>query len=911
MELWSFHRTEVFVRPSPSRFAALLALLLLAPFLSAGQGCILFINSYHYGYGFSDDEMRGFAQAMDAKGPHPEVAFEFLDAKHDPQHLDWPLKARMLAQRYGRDQKPSLVVGSDNDALEFMRQYGSQLFPGAPQVFCGVADWKPKLRQELPRAAFVAKDPEYRETLRTAFRLFPQRRHVLLVSDHTLASQSHLRAMLSQCGNMPGLAGMEVLDLGAASYEQVARRLAQAKPDELAFLLGVSMDGRGRQMDPTQGMRQLAPASAAPVFVVIDSRVCQGALGGRVVSGLSQGRAAADLAGQVLAGAAPGSLPVQGLGANQDLYDAKALARWKLRPADLPEGAVLLNQQPSAWQRWGRPLAWEAGLLLALLSLGLLFFHLRGRHRLADLAERLRQEEELKRSEADLRRSQQVARLGSYHYDPVSGNWAGSQVLDLIFGMQPGDPHDTASWLGVVAEEDKASMQRYLTEEVLGQGRAFNREYRIRRVSDQELRWVHGLGELEFDEQGRVKAMFGTIQDVTERHAIEAERQKLEAKVQQSQKLESLGLLAGGIAHDFNNLLTSILGNADLAKSELSPLTPARQSLEGIETAARRAADLCRQLLAYSGKGRFRIQPLDLRELVEEMGHLLTLSISKKAVLNFHFAQDLPAVEADATQVRQVVMNLILNASEAIADRSGVIAVSTGAAWCDEAYLKGTHAAEDIPAGTYVYLEVSDTGVGMDRETLAKVFDPFFSTKFTGRGLGLAAVLGIMRGHKGAIKIYSEPGKGTSFKLLFPASEHKALGMPGAGGPAPAWKSQGTVLVADDEETIRALARRILERAGFSVLLASDGREAVELFRREHARVRMVLLDLTMPHLDGEACYRELRQIDPTVKVVLSSGYNEQDVVNRFAGKGLAGFVQKPYTADELIAMVRQCLGEA
>jgi PAS domain S-box-containing protein len=889
----------------------LLALMALPPRLCAEPGGILFINSYHYGYGYSDEEMRGFAQALDARGPHPEVNFEFLDAKHDPDHKDWPLKARMLALRYGGERQPALLVGSDNDALEFLRRYGPQIFPKLPQVFCGVAAWQPEWRRELPRAAFVLKDPEYRETLRTAFRLFPHRRHVLMVSDHTLASLSHLKAMRSQCAGMPGLSALELVDLGALSFDQAAQRLAQAKPDELAFVFGFGLDAQGQQMDATPGMRRVAGGSAAPVFVVIDSRVCGGALGGRVVSGLRQGHAAADLAGQILAGAEPSRLPLQGLEANLDLYDAQALQRWGLNPRDLPEGAVLLNQQPGVWERWGRRLAQELVLLLALLGLVLLVYRQRQRHQRADMAERQRQAEELRRSEADLKRSQQVARLGSYRYDVVHGAWSGSPVMNLIFGMADGAPHDTASWLAVVADEDREAMRGYLMNEVLGRCQAFNREYRIRRVSDQALRWVHGLGELEFDADGHVAAMFGTIQDITERHAAEEERQKLEAKIQQSQKLESLGLLAGGIAHDFNNLLTSILGNADLAKSELSPLAPASQSLEGIETAARRAADLCRQLLAYSGKGRFRIQPLDLRELVEEMSHLLQLSISQKAVLNLHFAQDLPAVEADATQVRQVVMNLILNASEAIAGRNGVIAISIGAAWCDEAYLKGTYAAEGIAPGTYVSLEVSDTGVGMDRETLGKVFDPFFTTKFTGRGLGLAAVLGIMRGHHGAIKIYSEPGRGTSFKLLFPASEQAAQSVPGGGAAAPHWKSQGTVLVVDDEETIRALARRILERAGFSVLLAGDGKEAVEVFQREQAQVRLVLLDLTMPHLDGEACYRALRQIDPMVRVLLSSGYNQQDVVNRFAGKGLAGFVQKPYTAEELITVVRQCLGEA
>jgi PAS domain S-box-containing protein len=387
------------------------------------------------------------------------------------------------------------------------------------------------------------------------------------------------------------------------------------------------------------------------------------------------------------------------------------------------------------------------------------------------------------------------------------------------------------------------------------------------------------------------------------------DQRDLEQQMLHSQKLESLGVLAGGIAHDFNNLLTGILGNADLAKTEMSPLAPSRASLEGIEVAARRAADLCRQLLAYSGRGRFTIAPIDLQELVEEMGHLLSVSISKKVVLKYHFSRGLPAVDADATQFRQVVMNLIVNASEAIGERSGVISLTTGLAHCDDAYLGGCFVADGIAPGDYVYLEVADTGHGMDKATIDRIFDPFFSTKFTGRGLGLAAVLGIVRGHKGAIKVHSEPGYGTTFRLLFPASDHSARKLDAKAPLVPGFHGGGKVLLVDDEETIRTLGRRMLQRAGFEVLVAADGREAIEVFTKEKETVSLVILDLTMPHLDGEACFRELRQLHPDVKVILSSGYNEQDIVNRFSGKGLAGFVQKPYTTEELIAKIRVALG--
>jgi CheY-like chemotaxis protein len=372
--------------------------------------------------------------------------------------------------------------------------------------------------------------------------------------------------------------------------------------------------------------------------------------------------------------------------------------------------------------------------------------------------------------------------------------------------------------------------------------------------------------------------------------------------------MESLGVLAGGIAHDFNNLLTGILGNADLARFELPPTSEALVHLADIVKAARRAGDLCRQLLAYSGKGRFVVQPIDVTELVEEMLHLLQVSISKKAVLQLHLVEGLPAVDADATQLRQILMNLVVNASEAIGDRSGVIAVTTGAVQADANYLLDVMGAPDVSPGMYVTLEVSDTGCGIDRDALARIFDPFYTSKFTGRGLGLSAVLGILRGHKGGIKVYSEAGKGSAFKVLLPPSASPARQL-GAPPPTPRnWTGSGTILLADDEDTVRALGRRMLEKLGFTVIDVADGREAIETFASRHEEICCVILDLTMPHVDGEACFRELRTLQPDVKVLLSSGYNEQEVISRFVGRGVAGFIQKPYTVGDLVARLRACL---
>jgi CheY-like chemotaxis protein len=313
-------------------------------------------------------------------------------------------------------------------------------------------------------------------------------------------------------------------------------------------------------------------------------------------------------------------------------------------------------------------------------------------------------------------------------------------------------------------------------------------------------------------------------------------------------------------------------------------------------------------MLAYSGKGHFVVTQLDLSDLVEATTQMIQISISKKSVLRLQLAPQLPAIEADATQLRQVIMNLVINASEAIGEKSGVISISTGVTRVDQVYLASTVTPTELPEGDYVFLEVSDSGCGMTPDTQASIFDPFFTTKFTGRGLGLAAVLGIMRGHRGALKVYSEVDRGTTFKLLFPAVS--GLSDPAPAEPASGAKQLGggTVLVVDDEETVRTTVARMLRPMGFDAVLAADGREALEIFLAAPDRFALVLLDLTMPHLDGEQTFTEFRRVCPGVQVILMSGFSQQEALVRFTGKGLASFLQKPFTFEELGKVLQAAL---
>ncbi len=527
---------------------------------------------------------------------------------------------------------------------------------------------------------------------------------------------------------------------------------------------------------------------------------------------------------------------------------------------------------------------------------------------------------ELEAIEAELRESQEQLQLALGGAEMSMWDWdVGQGVVQFsnswweILGYDPQEVGlSMQAWADLLHPEDKDRAVADAIDHIKGLTPSINSEFRLRK-KDGGWVWFSSKGKvLQRDERGHAVRACGTNLDVTPRKLAEQERAQLENQVQHAQKLESLGVLAGGIAHDFNNLLVAILGNADLATMELPPGSPLADYLGEIVTAAKRASELTNQMLAYSGKGRFVVENLDLNEAVGEMGRLLTVSIPKKVMLRYNLATALPAVEADAAQIRQVVMNLVTNAADAMADRSGVLTISTSLKKVDRSCLVDSYLNDNLPEGMYVALEVEDTGCGMDEATRRRLFDPFFTTKASGRGLGMAAVLGIVRGHRGTIQLKSTPGVGTTFTVLLPATEvvnGEALAEADPGQKAgEKMKSGVLVLLVDDEESVRNLTGLMLERLGFRVIKAGDGEEGLELFRRHSGEIGLVVLDLTMPRLDGRETFRLLRELDPHVRVVLSSGYSEQEAETHFNEQGLKGFVQKPYTFAHFSEVVKKAL---
>jgi len=395
-------------------------------------------------------------------------------------------------------------------------------------------------------------------------------------------------------------------------------------------------------------------------------------------------------------------------------------------------------------------------------------------------------------------------------------------------------------------------------------------------------------------------AVLGVSIDITDRKAAEE-------ALRRAAKEESLTVLAGGVAHDFNNLLAAILGHASLALKHLPAGSPARRHVEKAAGAVERAADLTRQMLAYSGRGHFVILPTDVNALVRENLPLFAVAVPKSVRLEALLDPEPSLVDADVGQIQQVLMNLVINAAEAIGERGGTVTVATGVrdvTAFDQPLWRAS--GQPLVPGPYVSLEVRDDGPGMDVDTVDRIFEPFFTTKFTGRGLGLAAVLGVVRGHHGALSVESAPGRGTVFRILFAPSAHPASALTPA--KAPPERRSGTVLLVDDEEVVRDMVGEVLEHEGFEVLRAEDGSRGVALFRAERDRIDVVLLDLSMPGLSGEETFRRLRDLEPGVLVILSSGYDQDEARGRFGAAGPAGFIQKPYRPEQLMAEIDRCL---
>lgn len=456
---------------------------------------------------------------------------------------------------------------------------------------------------------------------------------------------------------------------------------------------------------------------------------------------------------------------------------------------------------------------------------------------------------------------------------------------------------ELAGWTESIHAED-GQRWRELFERHSNTRRPFTTELRLRR-HDGEFRWLAISGSPRFSASGEFLGTIGSCLDLTD-------LKQTEEKLRHVAKLESLGILAGGIAHDFNNLLTGIIGHAELLTDQLSGRDSELSLVQHISQAANAAAQLTRQMLAYSGRGHFVIEQVNLSTLVQQNRALIDAAISKNISLDFQLEQSLPLINVDPGQIQQVVMNLIINASEATESSKGTVLVKTYTRSVRSRDVENNLTGDSVHPGSYVVLEVADSGEGMDSATQSRIFDPFFTTKFAGRGLGLAAVLGIVRGHKGAIQLHSERGKGSTFTVLFPqARAQSAAGAAAAEGNDGAMEA--SILVIDDSPLVLSAVRLRLSRHGFHVITADNGLTALQKLRQTHHTIDLVLLDMTMPVLSGQETLAQIHSLYPDLPVVGMSGFSETEAIPQF-GESLNGFIQKPFIGNQLVTIIRSVL---
>lgn len=508
-------------------------------------------------------------------------------------------------------------------------------------------------------------------------------------------------------------------------------------------------------------------------------------------------------------------------------------------------------------------------------------------------------------SETQLRTALSGAKMLGWNFDLIANRWVTSADIPDFYGIPRGpDYSDPEMALKAIHPDDVPVVLAGRRRAIESDG-VLHYEFRGRMPEpDGAHRWFVTHGQVLRDATGKAVQLVGVTTDVTERKQAEAQREAMNRQLLDAQKWESLGVLAGGVAHDFNNILTVILGSAGLARKGLPQFSPAGAYLEQIEQASRRAADLCRQLLAYAGRGQVPVGKTDLNQLITTSAALLEVSASKAVVLRFDLASELPLVSADAGPVRQVLVNLVMNAAEAIGEATGEVVVATRFVEVGVVTPGGYH----LPPrpGHYVRLIVSDTGSGMQPNVRARMFDPFYTTKFPGRGLGLAAVLGILRAHNGAISVESVPGRGTTFEVLWPVQ-----------GAAPtvhaepatlARRTTGKALVVDDEMYVREVTASTLEELGYETLLAGDAMAALELLRRNNRDdVHLAVIDVVMPGMSGDQLLGELRAFNPNLAAVLVSGFTDRRVMNATLPPRTE-FLQKPFHPEELITVVKRVL---
>ncbi len=879
----------------PARFAAFFpALLLLGVLLSFASSLqaaetnaqqVLFVNSYHKGYRWSDDIVSGAVDTLQAKVPIENIHVEYLDTKRLETESYLKELRNLFALKY-KNMRFDVIITSDDNAYNFVREMPD--FAGVPLVFCGLSRFVPEdIRSRNENLTGVIETLDPKDSIDLALKLFPHTKNIHVVAGAESTIQTWMPILEDATEGRPGvhvsfLLGKEL------TTEEMIRRVAEIRGDSILLAAVWNKDKDDTFISVGDVSARVAAVAQVPIMAMDRTWVQNGAFGGRIAIGYPHGQAAAEYALRVLDGEPAADIPIRTRSINPYIFNYTQLVRFGIGESRLPANSMILNRPAPTFYEQYKTLVWgviTVMTLLASLVIALTLNIISRQHAESALHESRALYQDIVETAQDL--IWQCDAEGRYIYLNPAWESVFGYRLEEMLNHPFTDFQDSEN-----AARDRAEFARLL------EGGAATGYKTVHRAKDG--REIHLVFNSKFvrNEDDAVVGTRGTAYDVTAQTL-------LEERLRQREKMEAIGQLAGGVAHDFNNQLAGILGYAELLECKLTDPS-LKHYAETIRTAARRSADLTRQMLAFARHGKYISVPVDMNAIIREVVEILKHSIDKRISIRLNLEPEPAVVIGDASQFQNSLLNLALNSRDAMPN-GGELIFTTAIETLDT-----PSPAEELEAGRYLVVSVTDSGVGMDAQTQKRIFEPFFTTKPPGQGtgLGLAAVYGTVRNHGGTVHVYSKPGRGSTFRVRLPMPVASKAVLPTPTRPAPPEKCHGRILLVDDEVLILDVARALLTDLGYEVKGCSDPVEAIEIYRSGWRDIDLVILDMVMPKLAGKDLFLAMRRVNPKIRAILSSGYSLNGEAQAILAAGVLAFIQKPFLREVLAQEVANALKE-